>query len=215
MVCLMGSIATDEAIAAAEPRAYEGHAGAINALIAGVVARGRVAEARRHAERIATLGYLEAYSALANHLHAYDGLQPNDAAWADLMSRYAGSDRPGYPNAAFVLATHLDDAGQQTAALQWYRRAAEGSHEAAKIQLGYAYALGIGVTKNPLEAARWFMRSLSAEPTSTLTGVDTGEWPVSREEGWRDWPFLGELMEPLQLDERIALVHLVSQRPVK
>ena len=45
---------------------------------------------------------------------------------------------------------------QYTEAIIWFRKAADLGHAQAQHDLGYRYAMGEGVEKNPAEAAKWY-----------------------------------------------------------
>ncbi len=70
----------------------------------------------------------------------------------------------GQADAAYNLALihqHGDGVAlDYTAALRWYRVAAEAGDKPAQFQIGLMYQIGQGVTADPAEAHRWFTRHL-------------------------------------------------------
>jgi TPR repeat protein len=56
-------------------------------------------------------------------------------------------------------ARQLDEAGQDGAAVELYRKAAEAGHPGAAYELGEAYRAGEGVKRDLAQAAEWFGRS--------------------------------------------------------
>ena len=58
----------------------------------------------------------------------------------------------------FILGETLDEDGDAPTAIKWFTKAAEQGHVRAQLVLGYRYAMGVGVEKNPTEAAMWYLR---------------------------------------------------------
>ncbi len=206
---------SDDELEKIEPLAYQGCSTEIFYLIGGLVERCRIEEAKAHAERLISMGFLDASGALAASL--YDSTNPppcpdsvsSDEQWLALMLPYATSTRPGCVSAAFDIAEFYERNGNHKEAFTWYLDAAQRGHEEAAISVGYAYMQGEGVQKNILEGARWFMRSLALYCDGTTS--DPEQWPVSRESGWRDWEWFGELFAELSLDERVEFIKIISQ----
>jgi len=44
-------------------------------------------------------------------------------------------------------------------AVKWFRLAADQGHADAQVKLGWAYAAGEGVAKDPIEAVKWFRKA--------------------------------------------------------
>jgi uncharacterized protein len=62
--------------------------------------------------------------------------------------------------------------GKPVQALVWYRRAAEQGDIAAQVALGFAYAQGIGVVQDYIEADKWFNIAASrAKSADELTDI--------------------------------------------
>ncbi len=75
---------------------------------------------------------------------------------------------------AYLLKDRVDRAGRPLAdsaeRARWLRRAAEGGHEPAMMELGEAYRTGAGVAESRDEAERWYKRAHRAkEGWSKLT----------------------------------------------
>ena len=49
--------------------------------------------------------------------------------------------------------------GPEVEAAKWYRRAADQGYAPAQAGLGYLYAQGKGVVKDPVQALEWFRKS--------------------------------------------------------
>lgn len=213
----MSKLIGDDELLVVEVEAYSGNVSSIYYLIGGLIERGRIEEAKRHADVLARKGFPDANAALGEHLYLY-AEYPSAVAelnddqrfqkYLDLTAPYAKSERSGAAVAAFDIGDELDNRERHTEALPWFFRAAERGHEEAAIALGYAYVEGLGVAVNILEGVRWFMRSLEMEPGDAAS--DSGSWPVNREQGWWDSEFLGDLAKQLDEDEQKTLIELVG-----
>lgn len=206
-----------------EKEAYSGNPSSIFYFIGGLVERGRIEEAIRHADVLAGKGYSDANAAVGEYLFLY-GECPSAIAdlsdgqrlqrYLELTAAYATSERPGAVVAAFDIGNELQSRERHAEALPWFVRAAERGHEEAAIALGYAFTEGLGTAVNFLEGARWFMRSLEMEPVDSNASDET-KWPVNRENGWIDWMMFGEMAKSLNYEDRIELMRIVSKPIVR
>lgn len=213
----MSKLIGDDELLVVEVEAYAGNVSSIYYFIGGLIERGRIEEAKRHADVLAGKGFPDANAALGEHLYLYAEYPSAVAELNDdqrfqkylgLTAPYATSERPGAAVAAFDIGDELDNRQRHAEALPWFIRAAEHGHEEAAIALGYAYVEGLGVAVDILEGVRWFMRSLEMESGDTVS--DPGSWPVNREQGWWDHELLGRLTQQLNDDSREELRTIVS-----
>lgn len=195
--------------------AYRGEPYSVLALIQAFAEREMYVDAVAHAERLSQLGFAEASGALADWMEevpeidclVHGGIDK----WLRLKMAHAESERPGCGQAAFHVARHFANADNTEGARSWYLRAAAKGHEEAALCLGWMHVGGEGIEPNPLEAARWFMRSVAKEEASMLEVLDQDDVPVNRQIGWTDWELFGRLAGMLSsTQERIDLVRIVS-----
>lgn len=219
----MSNLIGDDDLLVVEEEAYSGNASSIFYFIGGLVERGRIEEALRHADVLVGKGYPDANAAVGEHLFLYEKYPPAIAGLSDdqrlkryleLTAPYATSERPGAVVAAFDIGNELESRERYAEALPWFVRAAERGHEEAAIALGYVFTEGLGTAVDVLEGARWFMRSLKMEPVDSIASDET-EWPVNRENGWVDWVKFGEMAQSVNVEDRIELMRIVSEPIVR
>ncbi|WP_333840824.1 tetratricopeptide repeat protein [Pelomicrobium sp.] len=130
-------------------------------LLGELYARGRgvapdSARALEWKERAAVLGDEAAQFAVGEMYAQGRGapLDPQRAAhW------YERAAQQGHPNAALALARLKEQVGDMAQALSWYRRAAEAGLLEAQERLAKIYEEGLGVARDPGQAAEWRRRA--------------------------------------------------------
>jgi hypothetical protein len=103
-------------------------------------------------------------------------------------------------------------------AMDWYRKAADGSYAPAELSIGIMYMAGRGTPKDPKQAADWFRRAAEhGLPEAqvqlagdTLSGVATADGKPDKVEAMK-WLLLGAdavtdpLMKQVAITQRAAL----------
>jgi TPR repeat protein len=96
-------------------------------------------------------------------------LESIDAARAVPACRAAVAANPNDPRLAMQLGRALEKAGGADAeALALYQKAVDAGYVHAMINVGIVYAKGLGVPKDPVQAANWYRKSADA---GDLTGM--------------------------------------------
>ena len=198
----------DSALRAEYPKAIAGSAESIVLVIQGLAERLKLEEAEGLAEKLADKGLSLAWGALADAFYGPHGPLHDEARWLELKTRHAEGGGLQADYAAFEIGCVQRTAGCFEQAVPWLQRAARGGIEEAAILLGFVYARGEGVAADPLEAVRWFLRSLSLVPAKSPVS-DVATWPVQRGLGWRDWVLYRELMRHASPAQRIAITDLI------
>jgi hypothetical protein len=198
----------EAALRAEYPKAIAGSAESIVLVIQGLAERLKLEEAEGLAEKLADKGLSLAWGALADAFYGLHGPLHDEVRWLELKTRHAEGGGLQADFAAFEIGCAQRMAGCFEQAVPWLQRAARGSIEEAAIMLGFAYARGEGVAADPLEAVRWFLRSLSLVPAKSPVS-DVATWPVQRGVGWRDWALYRDLMRHASPAQRIAITDLI------
>jgi hypothetical protein len=203
----------DEFIASEIP-AYKGESSAIYSFIIGLVERSRTDEAKKHAQILNDLGYVEANGHLAEVLYGLDALnspkvKENHEEFFRLMLPWAESNREGYAEASFLVGDLYERLDQLETAFKYFLRAADAGHEEAAIALGYAYIEALGVDRDVVEGAHWFMKSLKMKELDSYV-TNSCAWPVTRNEGWVDASMAIEMLDGLSAEKVAELSKVIN-----
>ena len=211
-----GALRDTESVVAAEalPRRadYPGESGgaiaSFETQIRALAEHLQIEEAEALAGQLAEKGLSLAWGILADVFHGADGPLHDEARWLELKAKHAHAGGLRADLAAFEIACAHREAGRGEEAVDWLLRAAGQGCEEAAIVLGFAYANGEGLAADPLEAVRWFLRSLSLAPSASPLS-DVATWPVARGMGWRDWELYRKLMRHASPAQRVAITDLL------
>lgn len=112
-------------------------------------------------------------------------------------------------NKAFDLALELDSQGREIDAIHSLRRAAELGHEEAAQALGHRLTEEGASPETALEGVKWFLKSLEMVEVDGWAFCHDDD-PIERGLGWTGWPFLGELIARLSVEQAVEVVRLVK-----
>ncbi|HZM01622.1 MAG TPA: trypsin-like peptidase domain-containing protein [Candidatus Saccharimonadales bacterium] len=144
------------------------------------------AEAVMWYQKAAEQGDADAQNQLGNCYHLGWGVPKDDAEarkWSlKAAEQYRKAAEQGDPDAQETLAECFDNAHEYAESVKWHRRAADQGKMLAQCNLGGCYLNGEGVTKNDIEAYKWFSIAAAQGDEVIVELRDKWAQTISREE---------------------------------
>jgi TPR repeat protein len=151
-----------------------------------------------------------------------NGVILDDGVYVDLLECAAMNPETGTgegseaAESAFELGVYFSGRSEGSKAVFWWAWAFELELWEGAVAVGRCFLDGKGVGRDPLAAARWFMRVSEIKSEATSTRLFSDEWvPVEPGSGWvRNAALLAEIANLLSVEE-VSMLSSITQGAVE